>query len=94
MNIIMFLVIIYLIVIYINFLNLKFNLFYFLEEDEKYWIVGIMYNNLNDLLLMVNKRFGIGWIINFGNFFGKILYIVIVLFLIFLLFSLIKFFLF
>ncbi|MDX5709234.1 DUF5808 domain-containing protein, partial [Clostridioides difficile] len=57
---------------------------------EKYWIAGIMYNNPNDPSLMVNKRFGIGWTINFGNPLGKILYIAIALLLIFSLFSLIK----
>lgn len=30
-----------------------------------------MYNNPNDPSLMVNKRFGIGWTINFGNPLGK-----------------------
>ncbi|HDA6214471.1 TPA: DUF1648 domain-containing protein, partial [Clostridioides difficile] len=90
MNITTLLVIIYLIATYINSPNLKFNSSYSPEEDEKYWIAGIMYNNPNDPSLMVNKRFGIGWTINFGNPLGKILYIAIALLLIFSLFSLIK----
>ncbi|HAU5272398.1 TPA: DUF1648 domain-containing protein, partial [Clostridioides difficile] len=90
MNITTLLVIIYLIATYINSPNLKSNSSYSPEENEKYWIAGIMYNNPNDPSLMVNKRFGIGWTINFGNPLGKILYIAIALLLIFLLFSLIK----
>ncbi len=55
MNITTLLVIIYLIATYINSPNLKSNSSYSPEENEKYWIAGIMYNNPNDPSLMVNK---------------------------------------
>ncbi|MCC0631021.1 DUF5808 domain-containing protein [Clostridioides sp. ZZV15-6388] len=89
-NIIMLLVIIYLMVTYINSPNLKSNSSYTPDNDEKYWIGGIIYNNPNDPSFMVDKRFGIGWTINLGNPIGKILYILIAVFLIFSLFSVIK----
>nr|UWI51501.1 DUF5808 domain-containing protein [Clostridioides difficile] len=89
-SIMMLLVIIYLIVTYINSPNLKSNSSYTPDNDEKYWMAGIIYNNPNDPSLMVDKRFGIGWTINFGNPIGKILYILIAVFLIFSLVSVIK----
>lgn len=85
-----FLVIIYLVLTYIKSPNLKSNSSYSPEDDEKHWIAGIIYNNPNDPSLMVDKRFGIGYTINFGNPIGKIIYIAIALLLIFSLFSLIK----
>lgn len=89
-NITTLLVILYLIATYIKSPNLKSNSSYSPEEDENYWIAGIIYNNPNDPSLMVDKRFGLGWTINFGNPLGKVLYIAIALLLIFSLFSLIK----
>ncbi|MFL8710088.1 DUF5808 domain-containing protein [Clostridioides sp. GD02377] len=90
MTIATFLVIIYLVLTYIKSPNLKSSSSYSPEDDEKHWIAGIIYNNPNDPSLMVDKRFGIGYTVNFGNPIGKIIYIAIALLLIFSLFSLIK----
>lgn len=35
---------------------------------DQYWKAGIFYYNPNDPAIFVEKRFGIGWSINFGNF--------------------------
>lgn len=36
-------------------------------DSDKYWRAGIFYVNKEDPSIMVEKRFGIGWTINFGN---------------------------
>lgn len=36
-------------------------------DRDKYWKAGIFYINREDPSVMVEKRFGIGWTINFGN---------------------------
>ncbi|MBY0123022.1 DUF1648 domain-containing protein [Bacillus sp. S/N-304-OC-R1] len=43
-----------------------------LDEDQ-YWIGGMIYFNKNDPSIFVEKRFGIGWTINFANPLGYIL---------------------
>lgn len=41
-------------------------------DDDEYWKFGIFYINRNDPSVFVEKRFGIGWTINFGNPIGYI----------------------
>ena len=36
------------------------------DEDE-YWMGGMFYMNKNDPSIMVEKRFGVGWTLNFAN---------------------------
>lgn len=36
-------------------------------DSDKYWKAGIFYVNKEDPSIMVEKRFGIGWTVNFGN---------------------------
>ena len=36
-------------------------------DSDKYWKAGIFYVNKEDPSVMVEKRFGIGWTVNFGN---------------------------
>ena len=36
-------------------------------DDDKYWKAGIFYVNKNDPSIFVEKRFGVGWTINFAN---------------------------
>ena len=36
-------------------------------DSDEYWKAGIFYVNKEDPSIMVEKRFGIGWTINFGN---------------------------
>jgi uncharacterized membrane protein len=36
-------------------------------DDDRYWKLGVFYFNRQDPSLMVNKRFGIGRTLNFGN---------------------------
>ena len=52
-------------------------------DDDHYWKAGIFYFNKNDPSIFVEKRFGVGWTINFGHPLGYfILFGPIVLFLI------------
>lgn len=37
------------------------------REDDKYWRSGLFYVNGEDPALMVPRRFGLGWTLNFGN---------------------------
>ena len=37
------------------------------RDDDNYWKWGSIYYNPQDPSLMVEKRFGIGWTMNFGN---------------------------
>ncbi|MFJ7755683.1 DUF1648 domain-containing protein [Peribacillus muralis] len=41
-------------------------------DDDQYWKAGIFYVNKNDPSIFVEKRFGVGWSINFGNPIGYI----------------------
>lgn len=36
-------------------------------DDDRRWKAGVIYFNKNDPSIMVEKRFGIGWTVNFGN---------------------------
>ncbi|QUW22654.1 DUF1648 domain-containing protein [Sporosarcina sp. Marseille-Q4063] len=36
-------------------------------DDDEHWKAGIFYVNKNDPSIFVEKRFGVGWSINFGN---------------------------
>ncbi len=36
-------------------------------DDDRYWKGGFLYSNKNDPALFVEKRFGIGYTLNFGN---------------------------
>lgn len=40
------------------------------RDDDKYWRMGVFYVNKNDPSVFVEKRFGIGFTINFGNPWG------------------------
>ena len=37
------------------------------RDDDKYWRGGLFYVNREDHALMVPRRFGLGWALNFGN---------------------------
>jgi uncharacterized membrane protein len=37
------------------------------EQNRKYWKAGLIYNNPNDPDIWVQKRFGIGWTLNFAH---------------------------
>lgn len=37
------------------------------RNDDSYWKFGIFYVNRDDLSLFIEKRFGVGWTINFGR---------------------------
>lgn len=36
-------------------------------DDDRFWKAGIVYFNREDPSVMVEKRFGVGWTVNFGN---------------------------
>ncbi|WP_318614282.1 DUF1648 domain-containing protein [Sporosarcina sp. YIM B06819] len=42
-------------------------------DDDQYWKFGAIYVNKNDPSIFVEKRFGIGWTINFGQPLGYII---------------------
>ncbi|MBS4172811.1 DUF5808 domain-containing protein [Bacillus sp. FJAT-49736] len=44
-----------------------------LEEDEEYWKGGLFYFNKNDPSIFVEKRFGVGWSINFAHPIGYVI---------------------
>ncbi len=37
------------------------------RDDDRYWYGGIIYNNPDDPALFVDRRYGLGWTLNFGN---------------------------
>jgi uncharacterized membrane protein len=37
------------------------------RDDDKYWRGGLIYFNREDRSLLVPRRFGLGWALNFGN---------------------------
>lgn len=37
------------------------------RNDDRYWKFGTVYYNPNDPAFMVEKRFGVGWTVNFGR---------------------------
>lgn len=37
------------------------------RDDDKHWKLGVFYLNKNDPAIFLEKRFGIGWTINFAN---------------------------
>ncbi|MGE7186229.1 DUF1648 domain-containing protein [Peribacillus sp. NPDC006672] len=41
-------------------------------DDDQYWKGGIFYVNKSDPSIFVEKRFGVGWTINFGNPIGYV----------------------
>ena len=49
------------------------------RDDDRYWYGGVFYNNPDDPNILVPKRFGLGWTINFGNPKGRLFMIVMIL---------------
>ncbi|RTQ93575.1 DUF1648 domain-containing protein [Lysinibacillus telephonicus] len=45
-------------------------------DEDKYWKGGMFYFNKNDPSIFVEKRFGVGWTINFANPIGYIIVLV------------------
>jgi uncharacterized membrane protein len=45
-------------------------------DDDSHWKGGLFYFNRNDPSIFVEKRFGVGWTLNFGNPIGYIIVIV------------------
>ncbi|MCM3711796.1 DUF1648 domain-containing protein [Sporosarcina luteola] len=44
-------------------------------DDDAYWKAGVFYVNKNDPSIFVEKRFGVGWTLNFGNPIGYLIII-------------------
>ncbi|KUO50120.1 MAG: hypothetical protein APF76_06540 [Desulfitibacter sp. BRH_c19] len=49
------------------------------RDDDIYWKLGQFYFNPNDPTIFIEKRFGIGWTLNFGNIRGWLIIIVTIL---------------
>lgn len=45
-------------------------------DEDQYWIGGLIYFNRNDSSIFVEKRFGLGWTMNFANPLGYFIIIV------------------
>jgi uncharacterized membrane protein len=45
-------------------------------DDDSHWVGGLIYFNKNDPSIFVEKRFGVGWTLNFANPIGYIIFIV------------------
>ena len=37
------------------------------RDDDRFWKGGLFYVNHGDPAILVGKRFGVGWTLNFGN---------------------------
>ncbi|MDD7794183.1 DUF1648 domain-containing protein [Clostridium sp. 'White wine YQ'] len=51
-------------------------------DDDAYWKLGSIYYNPNDPSIFVEKRFGVGWTLNFGNKIAIIISVVLLIFII------------
>ncbi|MEN2768276.1 DUF1648 domain-containing protein [Ornithinibacillus xuwenensis] len=49
------------------------------RDDDKYWKLGQFYFNKNDPALFLEKRFGVGWTINFARPLAWIIFLMIIL---------------
>jgi uncharacterized membrane protein len=45
-------------------------------DEDAHWIGGILYFNRNDPSIFVEKRFGVGWTLNFGNPIGYLIVLI------------------
>lgn len=45
-------------------------------DEDRYWKGGLFYFNRNDPSIFVEKRFGVGWTMNFANLMGYLIVIV------------------
>lgn len=45
-------------------------------DDDSHWVGGLFYFNRQDPSIFVEKRFGVGWTINFGNPIGYLIVLV------------------
>lgn len=52
------------------------------RDDDKYWKLGQFYFNPDDPTIFIEKRFGIGWTINFANIKGWLILVGVVLLII------------
>jgi uncharacterized membrane protein len=48
------------------------------RDDDRYWKGGLVYVNRRDSALMVPRRFGVGWTLNFGNPWAWVVFAVII----------------
>jgi uncharacterized membrane protein len=51
---------------------------YVARDDDRYWKGGMFYFNRDDPSIFVQKRFGIGWTINFGHPMGMLFMVVVI----------------
>ena len=45
-------------------------------DEDSHWVGGLFYVNKNDPSIFVEKRFGVGWTLNFGNPIGYVIFLV------------------
>lgn len=56
-------------------------------DEDQYWIGGLIYFNRNDPSIFVEKRFGLGWTMNFANPLGYFIIIIPVVLILIISFS-------
>lgn len=56
-------------------------------DEDSYWKGGLIYFNKNDPFIFVEKRFGVGWTINFANPIGYVIVIVPLIIILFIAFQ-------
>ncbi len=56
-------------------------------DDDRHWLGGFIYNNPDDPNVLVPKRYGLGWTINFGHPGGRALMIGLLLLILVLIFA-------
>lgn len=49
------------------------------RTDDRYWWMGIVYHNPDDPSILVERRFGVGWALNFGNHWAQLLGLLLLL---------------
>jgi uncharacterized membrane protein len=48
------------------------------RDDDQYWKGGLIYVNRRDSAVIVPRRFGVGWTLNFGNPWAWLVFVVII----------------
>lgn len=51
------------------------------RTDDRYWWLGAIYHNADDPSILVERRFGYGWTLNFGNRWSQFILLLLVLML-------------
>jgi uncharacterized membrane protein len=48
------------------------------RDDDRFWLGGLIYVNRRDPAVIVARRFGVGWTLNFGNPMAWVVFVIII----------------